>query len=43
MQEEHKEPSPEEWYKRTVRLIAETKRIDALGAATPDAFEGAKR
>lgn len=42
MQEEQREPTQEEWYKRTVKLIGETKGFSALKDAKFQAFEGAQ-
>lgn len=42
MQEEHREPSTDEWYKRTVRLAGERRSMSSLEAITPGNFQRAR-
>lgn len=43
MQEEHREPSEDEWYKRTVRLAGEKWSVSTLRQVTPETFDVANR
>lgn len=43
MQEEHREPTQDEWYKRTVRLAGETRAVSTLKQITLGTFTGVER